>query len=285
VATLASELDVDAVLGAGGIIGEQIDDFKPRASQLAMAQLIDQAIADGESRIIEASTGIGKSFAYLVPVFLSDKKVVISTGTKNLQDQLYDKDIPLINKIMVNSKKTALLKGRSNYCCPQRVKKYRARGQFNSREIAATFDALSAWAEHSDSGDISEFSSIPENDSLWYYATSNADNCLGGECPEIDLCFVLKARKKAMDADILVINHHLYFSDLALKEDGFGEILPEADVLVFGHTHRPVLEMVDMVVTAMNPGSAGAERFGLPATVGIMETEPGIPPRARVVPL
>jgi len=237
-ARLSTELDVEAVLGEAGIIGEMIPNFNPRESQIKMARVIEEAIQLGESRVIEASTGIGKSFAYLVPAFLCDARVVISTGTRNLQDQLFHKDIPLIRKAIVSAKKTALLKGRSNYCCPHRVKKYTALGQFNSRKIAATFAALSAWAEHSDTGDISEFSGIPENDSLWYYATSNADNCLGGECPEIDRCFVVKARKKAMDADILVINHHLYFSDLALKEDGFGEILPAADVLVFDEAHQ-----------------------------------------------
>ncbi len=237
-AILASELDVDAVLGANGIIGEQIDNFKPRASQLAMAQLIDQAIAAGESRIIEASTGIGKSFAYLVPVFLSDKKAVISTGTKNLQDQLYDKDIPLINKIMVNAKKTALLKGRSNYCCVYRVEKFRQQKYFQSRTMASLFATLSEWADSSETGDISEFSNIPENDRLWFYATSSADNCLGGECPDFDRCFVVKARKKAMDADVVVVNHHLYFSDLALKQDGFGAILPETEVLIFDEAHQ-----------------------------------------------
>ncbi len=235
---LAAELNVESVLGSGGIIGEYIDDFQPRASQLGMAELIDEAIALGESRIIEASTGIGKSFAYLVPAFLSDAKVVISTGTRNLQDQLFQKDIPLIRKAIVSPRKVALLKGRSNYCCPHRLKKYRAEDRFKSREMAAIFRAIDGWAELSDSGDIGEFADIPENDSLWYYATSNADNCLGGECPEIDQCFVLKARKRAMEADILVINHHLYFSDLALKEDGFGELLPDADVLIFDEAHQ-----------------------------------------------
>jgi ATP-dependent DNA helicase DinG len=237
-AELATELKVDTVLGHDGIIGEHIADFESRASQLGMAELISEAIALGESRVIEASTGIGKSFAYLVPAFLCDARVVISTGTRNLQDQLYQKDIPLIRKAIVSAKKVALLKGRSNYCCPQRLDKYRREDRFRSREMAAIFSAISAWAELSDSGDISEFAEIPENDSLWYYATSNADNCLGSECPQIDKCFVLKARKRAMDADILVINHHLYFSDLALKEDGFGELLPEADVLIFDEAHQ-----------------------------------------------
>ena len=235
---LATELNVDSVLGSDGVIAEHIDDFQPRSSQLGMAHLIDEAIALGESRVIEASTGIGKSFAYLVPAFLSDARVVISTGTRNLQDQLFQKDIPLIRKSIVSAKKVALLKGRSNYCCPQRLNKYRAQDRFKSREMAAIFRAMKDWAEVSDSGDIGEFANIPENDSLWYYATSNAENCLGGECPEIDRCFVLKARKRAMEADIVVINHHLYFSDQALKVDGFGELLPEADVLIFDEAHQ-----------------------------------------------
>ena len=236
--TLSTELDVDAVLGAEGAIREQIEDFKPRHSQLAMSHLIDEAIANGESQVIEASTGIGKSFAYLVPVFLSDKKAVISTGTKNLQDQLFYKDIPLINKVIVNAKKTALLKGRSNYCCIYRVEKFRQQKQFQSRTMASLFATLSDWANKSDSGDISEFSNIPENDRLWFFATSSADNCLGNECPDFDRCFVVKARKKAMDADVVVVNHHLYFSDLALKQDGFGEILPETQVLIFDEAHQ-----------------------------------------------
>jgi ATP-dependent DNA helicase DinG len=164
--------------------------------------------------------------------------VVISTGTRNLQDQLFQKDIPLIRKAIVSARKVALLKGRSNYCCPHRLNQYRHQDRFKSREMASIFSALAAWSAHSDSGDIAEFAEIPENDSLWYYATSNADNCLGGECPQIDRCFVLKARKQAMDADIVVINHHLYFSDLALKKDGFGELLPAADVLIFDEAHQ-----------------------------------------------
>ena len=237
-AELATEVDVAAVLGANGIIGEHVEGFESRASQLAMAELIAEAIALGESRVIEASTGIGKSFAYLVPAFLSDARVVISTGTRNLQDQLFQKDIPLLREAIVSSKKVALLKGRSNYCCPHRLNQYRRQDRFKSREMASIFNALAAWSAHSDSGDIGEFAEIPENDSLWYYATSNADNCLGSECPEFDRCFVLKARRRAMDADIVVINHHLYFSDLALKQDGFGELLPDADVLIFDEAHQ-----------------------------------------------
>ena len=132
-AELANELDVAAVLGPDGIIGEQVDGFESRASQLAMAELIAEAISLGESRVIEASTGIGKSFAYLVPAFLSNSRVVISTGTRNLQDQLFQKDIPLIRKAVLSSRKVALLKGRSNYCCPHRLNQHRRHDRFKSR--------------------------------------------------------------------------------------------------------------------------------------------------------
>ncbi len=237
-AELASDLDIDAVLGSEGIIRHQIPAFSVRESQLRMARLISDCIDKQQSHIIEASTGIGKSFAYLVPVFLSDKKVVISTGTKNLQDQLYFKDIPLIRKTIVNARKTALLKGRSNYCCPHRINLHKHQKQFQSREMASLFTALSEWSMETVTGDINEFSAIPENDRLWFYATSNTDNCLGSDCPEFDNCFVFKARRKAMDADIIVINHHLYFSDSTLKQEGFGEILPDAEVLIFDEAHQ-----------------------------------------------
>ena len=237
-AQLAEELELEEILGEGGNIADVIADFAPRQSQLAMAQLIMDAILNGESQVIEASTGIGKSFAYLVPAFLLPQRFVISTGTRNLQDQLFTKDIPLLQKAIVSSKRVALLKGRSNYCCPYRIGRNRNQPRFRNAQSAGIFNALAEWSEHTETGDISEFSALPENDSLWFYATSTADNCLGSECPEISRCFVAKARKQAIEADIVVINHHLYFSDQALKQDGFGEILPQADVVVFDEAHQ-----------------------------------------------
>ncbi len=237
-ARLASELDVDAVLGEQGIIAEHIPGFQPRQAQIDMARQIAEAIESGESRIIEASTGIGKSFAYLTPAFLSEGKVLISTGTKTLQDQLFHKDIPLISKTMVSGKQIALLKGRSNYACPYRIRKHRQLRRFQTRELAPVFDALSEWVATTRTGDIAEFSGIAENESLWFFATSNADNCLGAECPDYEDCFVAKARRKAQDADVIVINHHLFFSDQALKEQGFGELLPEIDLLIFDEAHQ-----------------------------------------------
>ena len=237
-AKLASELNVDDVLGSDGVIKQYIPGFQARESQLAMAQVIQQSIANQESHVIEASTGIGKSFAYLVPAFLSKSKILISTGTKNLQDQLFKKDIPLIKKTIVSGKQLALLKGRSNYCCTYRINKYRQERRFQTRQLAPVFDALKNWSETSSTGDIAEFPKIPENDSLWFYATSTGDNCLGSECSDFKSCFVVKARRKAQDADVIVINHHLFFSDQALKDDGFGELLPEVDVLIFDEAHQ-----------------------------------------------
>ncbi len=237
-AKLATELNVNDVLGSEGIIKQYIPGFQARDSQLAMAELIQQSISSRENAVIEASTGIGKSFAYLVPAFLSKGKILISTGTKNLQDQLYKKDIPLISKTIVSGKQLALLKGRSNYCCPYRINKFRQQRRFQTRQLTPVFDALKSWSETTSIGDIAEFSDIPENDSLWFYATSNGDNCIGLECPDSKNCFVMKARRKAQDADVIVINHHLFFSDQALKDDGFGELLPEVDVLIFDEAHQ-----------------------------------------------
>jgi ATP-dependent DNA helicase DinG len=237
-AKLASELTVKDVLGSEGIIEQFIPGFRTRQSQLEMAELIHESIQQKQHCAIEASTGIGKSFAYLVPAFLSKLKVVISTGTKNLQDQLYTKDLPLINKTIISGKKVALLKGRSNYCCPHRINKYRRQRRFQGHNMASLFDTLKHWSENTSTGDIAEFAELPENDSLWFYATSSSDNCLGSECPEFSGCFVMKARRKAQEADVIVINHHLFFSDQALKEEGFGELLPDVDVVIFDEAHQ-----------------------------------------------
>lgn len=200
--------------------------------------LIQQALKNNQHAVIEAGTGIGKSFAYLVPAFVLGCKTLISTGTKNLQDQLYKKDIPILRKAIAKGVKTALLKGRSNYACRYRINKYRQKRRFQTPQMAHLFNALTDWANSSVVGDIAEFSKIPERDSLWFFATSNADNCLGQECPDFGECFVLKARKNAFDADIVVINHHLFFSDLALRENGFGELLPDMDLVIFDEAHQ-----------------------------------------------
>ncbi len=236
--SLDTHLTIDSVLAENGKLSEVIDGFQTRNSQIDMAKLIEKSINELHDVVIEAGTGIGKSFAYLVPAFLAHKKTLISTGTKNLQDQLYQKDIPIVRKAIAQGVKTALLKGRSNYACLYRIHKYRFKKHFQTPRLKRLFSELSQWADTSIVGDITEFSSLAERDSLWFFATSNADNCLGQECPEYDRCFVLKARKNAFDADIVVINHHLFFSDLALREQGFGELLPDMDIVIFDEAHQ-----------------------------------------------
>lgn len=236
--SLDNELTITSVLGDNGNLSKIIEGFKARDSQIKMSEIINQSIKDSDHAVIEAGTGIGKSFAYLVPAFISQTKTLISTGTKNLQDQLYQKDIPIVRKAIAKGVKTALLKGRSNYACRYRIKKYRLKKHFQTPRMSRLFTDLSNWADSSVVGDVAEFSNLPERDSLWFFATSNADNCLGQECPDYDDCFVLKARKNAFDADIVVINHHLFFSDLALRENGFGELLPDMDMVIFDEAHQ-----------------------------------------------
>lgn len=236
--SLDNNLTIATVLEDKGKLSEIIDGFQTRQSQIEMANIIDQSINDSEHAVIEAGTGIGKSFAYLVPAFISGSKTLISTGTKNLQDQLYKKDIPIVRKAIAKGVKTALLKGRSNYACFYRINKYRSKRRFQTPQMTRLFNDLSNWTESSVVGDIAEFSKLPERDSLWFFATSNSENCLGQECPDYDQCFVLKARKNAFDADIVVINHHLFFSDLALRENGFGELLPDMDMVIFDEAHQ-----------------------------------------------
>jgi ATP-dependent DNA helicase DinG len=201
-----------------------------------MAELVELAIADSDTLVVEAGTGVGKTFAYLVPVLLSGKKVIISTGTKHLQDQLYQKDLPVICKSLKIPVKTALLKGRANYLCVHRLGNLLERGDraSHSHELVR----IQQWAGLTRHGDIAELNDVPEDAPVWSLVTSTADNCLGAECPSYAECHVVKARRAAQGADVVIINHHLFFADLALKEDGFGELLPSANAFVLDEAHQ-----------------------------------------------
>ncbi|MCH6566330.1 MAG: ATP-dependent DNA helicase, partial [Proteobacteria bacterium] len=237
--TLASELEVAEILGEDGIIREQIDDFKPRQSQLDMARLINEAIANADSHIIEASTGIGKSFAYLVPVFLSDKKVIISTGTKNLQDQLYFQDLPLIASLINNGYRTALLKGRGNYVCPERLdKSLKVISGNGATNLLDKLVRVREWSARSRSGDITELSDFHDDAGIVPLITSTRDNCLGGSCPRFAECPLYRARDAANEADLVVVNHHLLFADLALREENLVQLLPNVEVIVVDEAHQ-----------------------------------------------
>lgn len=225
------------ILGPDGPLARHISRFTTRPSQQDMAEHIEHVLADGGVFIAESGTGTGKTFAYLIPALLSGKKVVISTGTKHLQDQIYRGDLPLVREILSVPVTTALLKGRANYLCLHRLQN----GEFDQRmdrESADYLETVRQWSHRTRTGDISEATDVPEDASIWSQVTSTTDNCLGSNCPSFDDCYVRKARKAALEADILVVNHHLFFADLVLKDEGFGRLLPGVDAVIFDEAHQ-----------------------------------------------
>ena len=226
------------LLGTDGPFAAEVPGFVPRDCQQTMADAVEEAIAERQTLIVEAGTGTGKTFAYLVPALLSGKRVIVSTGTKTLQDQLFHRDLPRVRAVLGARLKTSLLKGRANYLCRYRLEHTLKDGRFASREQAAQAQAIRAWGERSASGDRGEFSDVPEDSPLWPRVTSTAENCLGAECPLYADCFVVKARRAAQEADLVVVNHHLLFADLAIKQEGFGEILPGAHAFVLDEAHQ-----------------------------------------------
>ncbi len=230
-------LSIAELLSEHGPLQQTIDGFAPRRQQQEMAQAIAQALDVGDVLIAEAGTGTGKTVAYLIPALLSGKKIIISTGTKNLQDQLYFRDLPQVRNALGVPVSTALLKGRANYACLYRMDHKLKDGRYSAQQLEQ-LRAAEAWLQTTRSGDISECDSVPEDAPIWPQVTSTADNCLGAECPNVKECYVVKARQQAQQADILVINHHLFFADLALRDEGFGEILPGAEGFIFDEAHQ-----------------------------------------------
>lgn len=224
------------IFGEGGLLSTHIDNYAPREQQLEMATDIEKALTESTTLIAEAGTGTGKTYAYLAPAILSGQKVFISTGTKNLQDQLFNKDLPTLKKALTIPFQAALLKGRSNYLCHYRLNLAQTDPQQKYHQ--GTLQKLAEWSDHSKSGDLSESDMLEDNSSLWSKVTSTIDNCLGQECPNYDECFVIEARKKAQEAGIVVINHHLLMSDMALKASGQGEVLPSADAYIIDEAHQ-----------------------------------------------
>jgi ATP-dependent DNA helicase DinG len=229
----ASEL-----LGPDGPFAREVAGFVARESQQAMAEAVENAIADRQILIAEAGTGTGKTFAYLVPALLSGRKVIVSTGTKTLQDQLFHRDLPRVRSVTGARLKTSLLKGRANYLCLYRLEQASKDGRFDSREQVDQLQTLRAWATRTGSGDRGEMADVPEESPLWPRVTSTAENCLGTDCPKFADCFVVKARRAAQEADVVVVNHHLLFADLAIKQEGFGEILPGAHAFILDEAHQ-----------------------------------------------
>ena len=202
-----------------------------------MATLVANTIAAGERAIIEAATGTGKTLAYLIPAILSGKKTVISTATKNLQEQIFYKDVPFLQKLGLDFS-AAYLKGRSNYLCLYRYFEFEKRPLFRSRNDIRHFETIREWAPRTEVGDRAELVDLPDDYATWFELSATAETCLGKECPNFDQCFVTLVRKAASRAQVLIVNHHLYFADLAVRSGGFGEVLPEAEVVIFDEAHH-----------------------------------------------
>lgn len=226
------------ILGPEGPFAREIPGFAPRAVQQKMAEAVEEAIADRQMLIAEAGTGTGKTFAYLVPALTSGKRVIISTGTKTLQDQLFHRDLPQVRGVLGARLSAALLKGRANYLCLHRLDQARQEGRYASRDQVAQLQAIHAWSARTRAGDRAELADVPEDSPLWPRVTSTTENCLGTDCPMFNDCFVVKARRAAQEADIVVVNHHLLFADLAIKQEGFGEILPGAHAFILDEAHQ-----------------------------------------------
>jgi len=225
-------------LSSDGPIAAHHPGFVARDGQLQLAQAIAETIDSCDRLVAEAGTGTGKTFAYLVPALLSGARVLLSTGTRNLQDQLFDRDLPEMLRVLDLRVEVALLKGRSNYVCRYHLKRNLAEGRFGSRKDIADLRRIERFALVSDSGDRSALPGVPEDAPAWNQATSTRENCLGQDCPDFDRCFVFKARQAAQRADVIVVNHHLFCADLALREEGVADLLPTTEALVFDEAHQ-----------------------------------------------
>ena len=230
--------DLDNIFSDSGTLAAAIPGYRQRPQQLDMATQIAAAIKDNNVFVAEAGTGTGKTFAYLVPALLSGGKIIISTGTKTLQDQLFQRDLPMVRDALKSSATIALLKGRANYVCPYHLDRAVTDGKLHSRSEAGHLRSIAKFAKVTKSGDKSDLSAVPEDSGAWALATSTRDNCLGQECPNVGQCFVLNARREALVADVVVVNHHLFFADVMLRDEGLGELLPACNAVIFDEAHQ-----------------------------------------------
>ncbi|MBU1689906.1 MAG: ATP-dependent DNA helicase [Gammaproteobacteria bacterium] len=231
-------LDLDSIFAEGGVLSCAFKDYRVRSQQLEMARTISAAIEKHEILVAEAGTGTGKTYAYLAPALLAGGKVIISTGTKTLQDQLFYRDIPAMREALKVPVTIAMLKGRANYVCHFHLERAKNEGRFMTRDDSVYLSKIEKFAKLSDSGDKSALSEVPENAGIWSYVTSTRENCLGQDCPQHKECFVMEARKRAQGADVVVVNHHLFFADVMLRDEGVAELLPASNTVIFDEAHQ-----------------------------------------------
>ncbi|MDP1978211.1 MAG: ATP-dependent DNA helicase [Undibacterium sp.] len=232
------DAEVEHIFGLTGPLSASVKGYRPRQAQTEMAKAIADAIAGQTTLLAEAGTGTGKTYAYLTPALLWGGKVIVSTGTKNLQDQLFLRDIPTIRKVLKAPVSIALLKGRANYLCHYHLERTIQNGRLSSREDVGYLRDIGRFIKTTMTGDKAELARVPENASVWSLVTSTKDTCMGSECQYYQDCFVMKARKEAQQADVVVVNHHLFFADVALKDTGIAELLPSANTVIFDEAHQ-----------------------------------------------
>ncbi len=231
---------INAILGPQGIVAKSMPNYEHRKQQIEMALAVSQALESDDHLIIEAPTGTGKTLAYLVAAALSRKRVAISTGAKNLQEQLFYKDIPFLREKVFPDLKAALLKGRGNFVCHSRLRRFLRQPHLQGVGPSGSLEEILEWyrkKENTSQGDRAELERLPDDDPIWPDICSNSETCLGKKCPDRERCFVLKMRARAADADLMVVNHHLLASDLAVRESGFGEVIPRYEALIIDEAH------------------------------------------------
>jgi ATP-dependent DNA helicase DinG len=231
-------VELSRIFGPDGPLARELPAYRFRTEQLAMAEAVARAIEERGPLLAEAGTGTGKTFAYLVPALLFGGKVIISTGTKTLQDQLFQRDLPLVRDALKAPLTVALLKGRANYVCHYHLAHARQADSFASRADVRYLGHIESFARASLTGDKAELTAVPDTAAIWAQVTSTRENCLGGECPHYSECFVMNARKEALAADVVVINHHLFFADVVLKDEGLAELLPACNTVILDEAHQ-----------------------------------------------
>ncbi len=229
---------LERVFAPEGPLAAAIPGYRRRSGQMEMSEAIAATIESTGVLVAEAGTGTGKTFAYLVPALLAGGKVIVSTGTKTLQDQLFDRDLPAVREALTSGASIALLKGRANYVCLYRLRRAATEGGASTREEASQLQRIQRFAALTTTGDRADLPDVPEDAPIWSQATSTRDNCLGQGCPDYADCFVMRARRNALAADIVVINHHLFFADVVLRDEGVAELLPACNTLIFDEAHQ-----------------------------------------------
>src|SRR5271168_1986035 len=234
----SEEVTIEDIFGPGGLLEKSHPGYEYRSSQLEMAKMVDEAFQKRQHAIIEAGTGTGKTLAYLIPAIRSGRRVVISTATKSLQEQLFQKDVPFLQKHFAPNLKAAMMKGRANFLCRQKVHQMEGQPVLKGIDEVDWFSQIRDWEKLTETGDRNELTFLPDDAELWNRIDARSDLCTGKKCPEYQSCFITAMHQRAQEADLIIVNHHLFFADLALREDDFGSILPEYSAVVFDEAHE-----------------------------------------------